>query len=68
MKSFVSALVAAVSVASLSAFAGRDGSEILLQQQQIKRLQAERAKESTPVPNEQQMLENCRRIMTPKQS
>ena len=68
MKSFAIALAAVVSLASLSAFAGRDGSDILVQQQQIKRLQAERAKANAPTPNEQQMLEDCRKMMAPKQS
>jgi phage-related tail protein len=68
MKRFVIALVAALSVASLSAFAGRDQSDIMLQQQTIKRLQAERAKATALTPDQQQMLEKCRKLMAAKQS
>ena len=64
MKRFAIALVAALSVASLSAFAGRDQSDIMLQQQTIKRLQAERAKATVPTADTQQMLENCKRMMS----
>ena len=68
MKSFVIALVAALSVASLNAFAGRDQSDIILQQQTIKRLQAERAKANAITPDQQQMVEKCRKLMAAKQS
>jgi hypothetical protein len=69
MKRFAIALVAAVLVASLSAFAGRDGSDILLQQQTIKRLQDERAKAGTLTPELQRTLNDCRKVMSqPKQS
>jgi hypothetical protein len=64
MKRFAIALVAALSAASLSAFAGRDQSDIMLQQQTIKRLQAERAKATAPTADKQQMLENCKRMMS----
>ena len=60
-------LAIALSVVSLSAFAGRDGSDILLQQQQARRLQDERAKANAPVPDRQQIMEDCRK-MAPKQS
>ena len=68
MKRCAIALVVAASLASFSAFAGRDQADIILQQQTIKRLQAERAKANAPSPNEQQTLENCRKLMAPKQS
>ena len=68
MKRFAIALVAAASVASLSAFAGRDQTDIMLQQQTIKRLQAERAKANAPTPDQQRMLEDCKKLMAPKQS
>jgi hypothetical protein len=66
MKSCEIALVAALSVASLSAFAGRDQSDIILQQQTIKRLQAERAKANAITPDQQQMVEECRKLMAAK--
>ena len=68
MKRFTIALVAALSVASLSAFAGRDQSDIILQQQTIKRLQAERAKANSITPDQQQMVEECRKLMAAKRS
>ncbi len=61
-------LAVALSVASLSAFAGRDGSELMLHQQQVKRLQQERAKANEPSQDRQQMMENCRKMMSPKKS
>ncbi len=64
MKSFAIALVAAISVVSVSAFAGRDQTDIMLQQQTIKRLQEERAKQQTPSPEVQQMLEKCKKMMS----
>jgi hypothetical protein len=69
MKSFAFAFVAAVLVAPLSAFAGRDQSDIMLQQQTIKRLQDERAKAVTLTPESQKTLHDCRKVMSqPKQS
>ncbi len=62
MKSFAIALVTAISVVSVSAFAGRDQTDIMLQQQTIKRLQQERAKQQMPSPEVQQMLENCKKM------
>jgi outer membrane lipoprotein-sorting protein len=67
MKRFAIALVAAVSVASMSAFAGRDQSDIMLQQQTIKRLQEERAKAATATAEMQQKLEDCKKQLSSKQ-
>jgi outer membrane lipoprotein-sorting protein len=67
MKRFVIALAAALSVASLSAFAGRDQSDIMLQQQTIKRLQEERAKAAAATAEMQQKLEDCKKLQSSKQ-
>jgi hypothetical protein len=69
MRRLAIALVAAVSVASLSAFAGRDQSDIMLQQQTIKRLQEERAKAAKATAGMQQKLDDCKKLMSaPKES
>ena len=67
MNRFAIALALAVSVASLSAFAGRDQSDIMLQQQTIKRLQEERAKVATATAEMQQKLEDCKKTVSSKQ-
>ena len=68
MKRNVMVLAVALSVASLNAFAGRDGSQLMLQEQQVKRVRPERAKVNDPGQDRQQMMENCRKMMAPKQS
>ena len=68
MKRNVLVVTIALSFASLSAFAGRDGSQLMLQEQQVKRVQQERATVNDPAPDRQQMMENCKKMMSPKQS
>lgn len=55
-------------VGSASAFAGRDGADIVLQQQQLKRLQNERAQTTPPGSAAQQMIDECRKMMSQRQS
>ncbi len=68
MKTYAIVLAIAVFLASVSAFAGRDGSQLMLQEQQLKRVQQERAKVNDPAQDRQQMMENCKKMMSPKQS
>jgi hypothetical protein len=67
MNRFAIALALAVSVAPLSAFAGRDQSDIMLQQQTIKRMQEERAKAATATAETPQKLEDCKKMLLSKQ-
>lgn len=67
MNRFAMTVALAVSVASLSAFAGRDQSDIMLQQQTIKRLQEERAKATTATAEMPQKLEDCKKMLSSKQ-
>ena len=66
MKHYAIVLAVSALVASVSAFAGRDGSQLMLQEQQVKRLQQERAKVNDPAQDRQQMMETCRKMMSPK--
>ena len=67
MNRFAIAMALAASVASLSAFAGRDQSDIMLQQQTIKRMQEERAKAAAATKQMQQKLEYFKKMLSSKQ-